>query len=82
VSSVSPRNVLASPRGCSTDGINYQNPCKFLISCGNCSNLTSVRFNGATVSQSYFKGTITALVPIALIPTPDVMTNYQFSLTN
>ena len=79
---VTPRNLLVSASGCSQDGITYSNPCRFSISCGNCSQKTSVRFNGTLVSTSYFKSVITASVPITLLPVPSVATDYQFSLTN
>jgi hypothetical protein len=79
---VTPRNLLVSASGCSTDGVNYSSPCKFSIACGNCSQKTSVRFNGTLVSTSYFKNVITASVPITLIPVPNVSTDYAFSLTN
>lgn len=79
---VTPRNVLVSSAGCSQDGVTYTNPCKFLIPCGNCNGQTKVRWNGTLVSQTFSAGTITASVPIYLIPMPSTKTDYQISLVN
>jgi hypothetical protein len=81
-SGIKPRNILVSSAGCSQDGVTYSNPCKFLISCGNCSASTKVRWSGTLVNQTYVSGVITASVPIALIPQPSESTKYQFSLMN
>lgn len=78
---VSPRNAIASQLGCSQDGITFQNPCRFQISCGNCKNATA-RFNGTLVSSSWSKGTVTVSVPASLIAPPAVATQYQISLSN
>jgi hypothetical protein len=80
-SGVTPRYVIATSAGCSQDGINFQTPCKFSISCGNCKKATA-RFNGTLVSSSWSNGTVTVSVPITLIPPPSNATNYQISLSN
>ena len=79
---ISPRNVLVSATGCSSDGLNYSTPCRFSITCGNCNQRTRVWFNGTQVQTSYSRGVITASVPVSLIPMPNVSTDYAFSLLN
>lgn len=81
-SAASPRYSMRSPLGCSTDGVTFSNPCIFTITCGNCTNSTTVRWNGTVVSQRYDNGVITASVPLSLIPVPAVKTDYNLSFAN
>lgn len=79
---VSPKNFQVSLGGCSQDGVNFQNPCRFAITCGNCGRQTTVRFNGTQVSQSYSKGVVTVSIPVTLFTLPATPTDYSFSLLN
>lgn len=79
---VTPKNFQVSSTGCSQDGVNFQNPCRFAISCGNCGRQTTARFNGTAVSQSFSRGTVTVSVPITLFTMPALPTEYQISLLN